>query len=84
MSPPRMGLNGIGEVLQKPCDNFLHVSCTYPIKAPGSAGGYLLLIRNLGSRQGRKGSAEGLSLQVEAIAVMDQPIEDGIGQGWVT
>ncbi len=25
-----MGLNGIGDVLQTPCDNFLHVSCTYP------------------------------------------------------
>ena len=24
-----MGLNGVGAVLQKPCDNFLHVSCTY-------------------------------------------------------
>jgi hypothetical protein len=24
-----MGLNGIGEVFQTPCDNFLHVSCTY-------------------------------------------------------
>ena len=26
-----MGLNGIGKVLQTPCDNFLHVSCTYLI-----------------------------------------------------
>ena len=27
---PRTALSGTGDLVQMPCDNFLHVSCTYP------------------------------------------------------
>ncbi len=50
--------------------------------AHGDVGGELLLADG-GGRPGSSSVPEGFSFQVQTIGVMDEPIEDGVGQGGI-